>query len=276
MKKTWPDRFARWAGWYLPPAEAGEVTADYRELLAGDARTEEELERDLGRPRAAARMLVRPGPYRLWLGVFVLLAVCLALPGLSPLPGVHPVFWNNLFGWYYLSRPMALAGAVVALVWFRRKGHRGEKPPRALPVFLAVLLAWCALVLGFNWLWMHDPTGIWDIWGEVRRLIRMGPVPETISLLVAVADSSLEWIGGLGMVLVGLYALWKARTEDRRWAAVYILAMSVMLVCLSTLALLTSMDVVSGPVTWATFLPFFRTDAVIAVLGLAGTGAALC
>ena len=47
------SRLSRAARWYLPPAEAAEVLEDYREIVAG--RSEEELRRDLGTPRAAMR-----------------------------------------------------------------------------------------------------------------------------------------------------------------------------------------------------------------------------
>ena len=78
MRRDYFSRLSRAARWYLPPAEAAEVLEDYREIVAG--RSEEELRRDLGTPRAAMRQLAQPKAYRRWLMVFGVLAACLALP----------------------------------------------------------------------------------------------------------------------------------------------------------------------------------------------------
>ena len=53
MRRDYLSRLSRAARWYLPPAEAAEVLEDYREIVAG--RSEEELRRGLGTPRAAMR-----------------------------------------------------------------------------------------------------------------------------------------------------------------------------------------------------------------------------
>ena len=65
MRRDYLSRLSRAARWYLPPAEAAEVLEDYREIVAG--RSEEELRRDLGTPRAAMRQLAQPKAYRRWL-----------------------------------------------------------------------------------------------------------------------------------------------------------------------------------------------------------------
>ena len=58
MRRDYLSRLSRAARWYLPPAEAAEVLEDYREIVAG--RSEEELRRDLGTPRAAMRQPAAP------------------------------------------------------------------------------------------------------------------------------------------------------------------------------------------------------------------------
>jgi len=271
MKKSWLDRFAGAVRWYLPRPEADDVLSDYREMLDRDARSEAQLRSDLGKPRQAARMLVQPRPYLVWLGVFAVLALCLAVPGLSPLPGLGgPRFWDTLFGLYNLARLPALLGAVGAMVWFRWKGRKEERLPGAIPIFLAVMLFWCVLVLLFHWVWMHDPEKLANLLGQVPNLI--GPPGRMVPLMVVLTGEGLEWIGGFCMVLVGLYALVKARTEDRRWAAVYILAMTAMMVSLTVLALMVSMNI-NGPDLW--FLTF-QCCLCYAIVGLVGTGVALC
>ncbi|MCI9113213.1 MAG: hypothetical protein HFF96_02975 [Oscillibacter sp.] len=78
MRRDYFSRLSRAARWFLPPAEAAEVLEDYREIVAG--RSEEELRRDLGTPRAAMRQLAQPKAYRRWLAAFAGLTVCLLLP----------------------------------------------------------------------------------------------------------------------------------------------------------------------------------------------------
>lgn len=281
MKKSWLDRFSRSARWYLPRAEADEVIDDYREMLAGDVRSEEELCRDLGKPRSAVRLLVQPKLYRVWLGVFLMLSACLVLPGISPLPLVDYRLWRYLFDYLHFSRPLALLGVVGAVVWFRWKGHREKKLPKAICVFGAAILVYFVTIMAVNWAWMHDPGGFSEMWGQMPVYVlwvRIGPEGYTMSRAVHMLTDTLMWIGGLGMVLAGMYALVKARTEDRRWAGVYVLAMTAMLVSLSTLALMTSMDVSVAypPVIWQYFSSIFYTYTVIGAAGLVGTGVALC
>lgn len=272
MKKSWLDRFSRACRWYLPPEESREVIADYQDMLAGDGRTEEELCRDLGKPRQAVQPLVQPESYRTWLAVFALLAVCLALPGLSPLSGMVSRFWSLLFGRNPVSLPLALVGVAVAIACSRWEKRRAGKPPRGVLVLLVLLLVWLVAILAVNWVWMHNLEGFWGMWGQTPLNIlwvRIDPDGYTVAHCFRIL---LKWIGGPGMVLVGLFALLKARTEHRRWAAVYILAMTVMMVSLTTLALLTSIDL--GYADW--WVPTFRSCLCYAAVGLVATGAALC
>lgn len=74
---------------------------------------------------------------------------------------------------------------------------------------------------------------------------------------------------------IGVFALVKARMDDRRWAAVYVLAITAMLTALMVLR-------------WTTWIGFDLTDVeagfrlmltrcfLIAAMGLVGTGVALC
>ena len=80
---------------------------------------------------------------------------------------------------------------------------------------------------------------------------------------------------GTLLAFLGVYALVKARTEDRRWAAVYCLAMAVMLVSMESLAVFTAMDVrfLSTDNWWHAQMGYYFT---ILAVGAAGTGVALC
>lgn len=282
-QKSWLTRFSRAARWRLEAKEAEEVIADYREIVGGSLRTEEELIQDLGKPRDAVKPLVDPKAYRVWLAVFLALAACIVLPGTSPLPGGYYrwywLFVNRPFWVIQLGAVLLVLGAAGAVVWFRRKGSKSEKLPGAVPVLLAVLLVWLVLVLGASWMWLHDPLGFAEMWGKTPVYVlwvRIGPPGYTVYRSVSLLGGALEWAGGLGMTVIGIFALVKARTGDRRWTAVYVLAVTIMLVSLKQLAVLTDMSPHMPRGEWPVLLGYFYRWVTMAAVGLVGTGVALC
>ena len=62
-KKDYLTRLTQAARWQLPPKEAAEVAADYRDILAGDGRTEEALVQEVGTPWQAVRLGRPPKSY---------------------------------------------------------------------------------------------------------------------------------------------------------------------------------------------------------------------
>ena len=82
MKRDYFSRLSLWARWYLSKKEAAEVLEDYREII--DGRSEEELRRDIGRPKDAVCCLVQPAVYQRWLKVFAVLSVAVLIPAVSP------------------------------------------------------------------------------------------------------------------------------------------------------------------------------------------------
>ncbi len=275
MKKDHLTRLARWARWMLPPQEAEDVIADYRDILE-----DEELSRELGKLRDVIRPLADRHAYRTWLAVFVVLAACILIPAASPLPlGLYPV-WFALFspdGFLIPGVPMFLwfmiAGLALSLVWFRpRRGEAKTPLPRSIFIVLAVLLAVMGLVWWTFWqitLYLegalanpifHLPMGFW--WP-------LGRVYVGGNLLTF----SLEW-SAIPLAAVGMVGLVKARTRDRRWRAVYFLSLSAMMLAFAVLTLLTSMDVTSEPDTW--YIATRQICLTITALGLIGTGVSLC
>ena len=283
MKKDYMTRLERWARWALPRQEAEDVIADYRDIVGDPPRPEPELLQDLGRPRDVVRPLTQPRQYRTWLAVFAFTAACVLIPGLSPLPGMAKL-WAYCFyiihiGGVSPGEVIPFLGIPAAILWFRLRGRREGTLPRAVPVLLAVMAVWLAGVLAVNWLWMRDPLGFAGMLGETPvyvlfGLVRVGPPGYTMSRSVKILQDVYMW-GGFAMALVGVYALVKARTEDRRWAAVYTLAAMAMLVPISTLALMGSMEPLN-PMTAGWWPPYFRTWAIYAGVGVAGAGVALC
>lgn len=280
VKKNYMARLERWVRWMLPGQEGDDVIADYRDIVG--SRPYEELLRDVGRPRDVAAPLAPRRAYRIWLAVFAALAACLLIPGVSPLPGMW-MFWVYCFDLRFyeiqLGVVLAFLGMAGALVWFRWKGHKGTKLPRAVPILLIVLLVWIGAMLLVNWAWMQDPIAFAEMWGETPvyvlfGLVRIGPPGHTMPRSVSILYDVEMW-GGFAAALAGLLGLVKARTEDRRWIAVYVLGMAAMVVPFSALAFLSNMEL-ADPSSSNWWAPAFRTWVVYAGVGAVGAGIALC
>ena len=273
LKKDYMTRLERAARWRLPPREAGDVIADYREIVGDPPRPEEELLRDLGRPRDVIRPLVRPRQYRVWLAAFAVMAACIFIPGTSPLPGGSYFLWFNLFHTgipsFNFCRLFLIVGTAVSLVWFRpRREDPGTPLPRSIPIALAVLLVFMGLVWWLSWQLTLYPDGVFtnpifhlpmEFWWPLSDYYVGG------NLLAFL----LEWIA-LPLIVLGITALVKARTRDRRWRAVYILSLSAMMLAFCVLAMLTDMDFTAPPV-----FPL-QHSVEITLIGLVGAGVALC
>lgn len=274
MKKTYLERLGSWAHWMLPAPEAESVIMDHQDIVGTPPRPQAELLRDLGRPRDAVRRLIEPKEYRIWLAVFALLAACILIPGITAHGPLWPV-WDWCFyapavhigGIYFgLRGPLlAAAGLAAALVWFRRRGQKAGRMPKGVPVFLGLLAAWSIGVLWFDWLWMHDPEGF----------VRWVEQTAFTSALLPTLWRAHSWIlqyGGAAAALIGLWGLVKARLQDRRWAAVYVLALAAMLLTMEPLCLLMML---SSPQEGWYLLPL-GIDCAVFAAGAVGAGVLLC
>lgn len=281
MRQDYMARLERWARWMLPRQEADDVLGDYRDIVGDPPRSYEELLRDLGKPRDAIRPLAQEKPYRAWLAVFAVMAACALLLGLSPLPGgnrlwrllSNSVIWNDR-ALFTLGNVFPPLGMVVALVWFRWKGRKPGKLPRAVPILLAVAVVWIAGVLFTDWLWLNDPMGFSALLGEVPVRVLWVSLGWTRPLTVLLLGDALTWGGCLAMALLAVYALVKARTGDRRWAAVYVLALTAVLVSWQALTFMSDMSLDGAGPGWG--LSHFRIWTIQAAVGFVGAGVALC
>lgn len=277
MRKDYLSSLSRAARWCLPPAEAAEVLEDYRDLIEQEPRSEEALRRDLGSPWSAARQLVQPKAYRRWVAVFAVLAACVLLPAALPLLrelSVRAMFRFDAYGadwlWWFpglcdkvipFRTGLLLAGVALALVWFRR--GKGEDKCRTLPKGVMPLLLLLLMGMAFQWVnaWilLHEPVKIWEwLTSEIVKALRLAM---TLDMFV--------------MGFIGVFALVKARMTNRRWRAVYILALAGSILGMSVFALWTSMDISSITATgWQR--EFVIRYLGITVLGLVGTGVSLC
>ena len=279
MKKDYMTRLERAARWRLPPQEAEDVIADYREMVGDPPRSEEELLRDLGKPRDAVRPLTPKWPYRIWLAVFAFLSFCILSLGLSGV-GFGWRIWRLYFEGYldgtknYFSYVVVVTGAVVALMWFHQQGRKAARLPKAIPTLLAVLLVCCGGIILYCWGFSRDFYGFLDVWGTMPTPI--GPnagEPMSVSLFLPL---DVMLYGSAFLSLAGVVWLVKARTADRRWAAVYILALAAMLAALNIVALTHSMNPIPAQTPEEVFRQLMLESVWITAIGLVGAGVALC
>ena len=169
---------------------------------------------------------------------------------------------------------MPVLGAVTALVWFRRQGRKGARLPRAIPILLAVLLICCGGVMLYCWAFSRDFYGFLDAWGTMPALI--GPNPgEPISVSFYLPQDFMIY-GSLILSLAAVFWLVKARTGDRRWAAVYILAFTAILAALNVVAWIHSMDPTPFLTPEGVFRQMLLESAGITAAGLIFAGVSLC
>lgn len=284
MKKDYMTRLERAARWRLPRQEAEDVIADYRDIVGDPPRPEEELRREVGDPEQVIKLLVSPPrAYRIWQAAFGVMAFCILTLGFSGTAPGFP-FWELFFfrswrDWRLPCAPpcnaffIAALGAVTALVWFRWKGHKGERLPKAIPILLGVLSLWTGGILLVDWFAFRDPVSFSEALGKVPAII--GPRDRMVSLSSLIFGEALIW-SAAAMAVLGTFALIRARTRDRRWSAVYVLAMAALLVPLLTLDMFGSMDpyFVEFAENW--YLPYLGQYAATFIAGLLGAGVALC
>ena len=275
MKKDYMTRLERWARWMLPRQEAEDVLADYRDIVGTPPRPDDELLRELGRPRSVIRPLAQTKQYRAWLAVFAVMAVCILLLGISPTMLGYP-FWRLFFdGWseHPIGPVIAVLGAVTALVWFRWQGHKEGRLPKAIPILLVVFLVCIGAVLLFCWVCSRDFEAFLEAWGRMKLWI--GP-NEDASRSFYLSRMAMCY-GSPILACLGTYGLVKARMGDRRWAAVYVLATTAMLTALLVLSWTGRMDVTASVTTpEEEFRQMLLRCSGVAAVGLVGTGVALC
>ena len=169
----------------------------------------------------------------------------------------NEVYWNPIITPAYML--FLCLGVGLSLRNFRQNREKKGKLPRGIVLLLAILL------IGIAGVWFLGGLVLTESW-ELLNLI----VPTTNK---AQAMHLLLRLNIFAMALIALCSLVKARVDDHRWCAVYILGLSGVLLGLSFLLLLRITDLNGGP-GWQTAL--WLRYAFITILGLTGTGVALC
>jgi hypothetical protein len=217
-KQTYLTKFTRAARWYLSPPEAAEVTADYQSMLAESGDRDRDPSIEFGQPDRAAWLLREPMSYLRWLAAFAGMALCLLVPELLLLTGRFPR------PTYYLGALFVVGTAVALLSFRRRKTERSDLPRGLLPAILvlcAVLAAMCLTLLALSQ----------GVWFSRLPLEQYGPFAQLL----------LSLTGTVACVL-GLLGLIQARLSDQQWAALYIVSLTVLMICAIEMAQITRMD----------------------------------
>lgn len=261
-RQQYLKKFSRSARWRLSPLEAADAIGDYRELVHQEERDETKLVEELGDPIQAAWLLTDAKEYKRWWKIFAVLAFGLLLCAKWCFTGqswYYGIF--NLGNEWFPVLVMAV-GLVLSLVWFRRYGQKsGPISQRLLAVLAVVLLFGLGAVA---WIcYVCDP--------EVLRAITGMPYPQWQVRVL----TELLIDGGTVCALIALAGLVLARCYDRRWLALYALAVTISAMLCFTEFQFMSMDLSApGPDVMQVYL--FGRLIPIGIAGLIGTGVALC
>lgn len=262
-KEQYLKQFSRAVRWRLPPQESEEAIADYRELIFQEEREESRLVEELGTPVQAAHLLTDVKTYRRWLKIFAVLAGGLFLLVKWAWTAMIPFRLYGIETWWYPVWVMAV-GLPLSLYWFRRHGQKNGPLSRRQPPALAAVL-----VLGVGtlvWTWYLTGPEFLDFYAKAYP----SGVPWQIIL-----ERELLVEGGMACAMTALTGLVLAKCYDRRWLALYTLAVTVAAMFGFVEFCLVRMDISAGEPELFRAYVFARILPVGAV-GLIGTGVALC
>lgn len=263
-REQYLKKFSRAVRWRLPPRDAEEAIADYRELIFQTERDETKLVEELGDPVQAAHLLTDVRTYRRWLKVFAVLAFGLFLLvnwlWLARTFSYRFLYWEDV--WYPVL--VMAVGLPLSLYWFRRHGQKNGPLSRQLVLALAVMLAYGVLFAALTW-YIMSPEFL-AYYAEIY--------PHTIPWYVLLQRDMMS-MGGAACALIALVGLVLAKCCDRRWLALYVLGVTVAAMNGFVLFNLKGMDISApGPDVFQAYI--FARLLPIGAVGLIGTGVALC
>lgn len=262
MTKTkYLTRFSHIAKWRLSYQEADEVIEDYEGFFAQSSRSEHEVCLELGSPAAAVSTLGGHISYGYWLIAFSIQAISLLVPFFILLVKRPPL---SLFISQPVINPYAIqalvgSGFLTSLFFFRpRKNFTDKKLPKTI-IFSLEALFFVAITLGVL-------TTVFFV-----KLYSTDTFPAYSPQLPFMFSLS-----GTVFMTAGMWALVKSRMCDRRWRAVYILALTLLFICLSILDVLTCLDFTMKERAFHILMQELKFDAVFGGLGLLACGGSLC
>lgn len=262
-REQYLKKFSRAVRWRLPPQESEEAIADYRELIFQEERDEGKLVEELGGPVQAAHLLTDVKTYRRWLKIFAVLAFGLFLLAKWALTGMVTLSIFDVHEFWAPVWVMAV-GLPLSLYWFRRHGQKNGSLSRRLVAALAAVFLFGAVTLTWNW-YVMSPDFL-DFYAQTY--------PNRIPLHI-VLQRELLIEGGAACALIALVGLVLAKCYDRRWLALYTLALTAAAMCGFLEFNMLRMDLSFAILNSIQAYLFTRLIPIGAV-GLIGTGVALC
>lgn len=254
LNESYLKRLTLAARWFLPSKEADEMVEDYREMLA-EARGDES---SFAPPMQAVLEAAEKKQVVLWHLMLGLMLLC---------PFAAMGFFLRQEVWLEGQIPLSLLGAAVSLFFFGIGGKR--KLPR--PLLISVVGAGLAnggLVGGILYFvvrmdWRKIMVEAWP----------MGPAAVLVIRTVFVIA-----------FLASLLGLAVARLSDRRWRALYILGLSLLVICSYSLRYLWSMEAwsidIDGDLTFEYWPPVNGTfglyNIFFCLVGFFAAGVGLC
>lgn len=258
-KSEYIGHFSQNAKWKLSYQEAEEVIEDYEGFFSQSGRDEHDICLELGNPTAAVKALSSRMSYGYWLTIFSIQAIALFVPYFILLASNPPLS-------FILSHPdvnphiiltLAGFGVMVSLVFFRpQKKYLDKKIPKTIFFSLVVLFLF-AFILGIL------------VTVFFYQLYDTNTIP-FYSLLLP----SILFLSGTLFTAAGIWSLIKSRICDRRWRAVYILALTLLLITISIFDLLTSLDIKNN--IFHIVIQELQFDAVMGGIGILACGGSLC
>lgn len=264
-REQYLKKFSRAVRWRLPPQESEEAIADYRELVLEEERDESRLVEELGAPAQAAHLLTDVKSYRRWLAVFAVLAFGVFLMAKWCFTG-HSQF--DYFLWkthYWFPVWVLMTGMVLSQYWFRQYGQKSGPLSKRLILGLALVLVAGAVIMSWTW-HVTGPKFLEHIAAEAYA----GPFTRQAWRL-----GDLLRYGGCACALAAFVGLVLSKLYDRRWLALYALALTLAALFVIITFCIRSMDVTFfGADKLRTY--YFRRMVLVGIAGLIGTGVALC
>ena len=261
-KQQYLSQFSRTAQWRLGSADAAEAISDYRELVFQEERDESRLLEELGDPVHAAWLLTDRTAYRRWLAVFGVLVYGLFLLAKWDWTGWSRFRFSFAEPCWYPVWVMAV-GMVLSLYWFQRHGQKNGPISRRLVLALG-------LVLVFGMGMVAVTAYFFDV--EVLENIVLQSDKSIPTQVIVYRELIIEggWVGAL----IAFAGLVLAKCYDRRWLALYTLALTVAAICVFSQFVLTS---VNPEGTLEELRAYMMARMLpMGAAGLIGTGVALC
>lgn len=228
------------ARWLLPNEEAGSVIEDYREIL-GELSSPDEAGERFGKPWRAAWAVDRKSARR-WHLIFLVFSVLVFVPYLLILDGIYS----------FSASLLALAVlAISLLLWFGAGKPDFKALPKGIIVSFAVAALFLAVLCG----------SFFYLAGHI-----FNPLVRYLGTFLEVCVFIFSLFGVAGIVC--------ARMFDRRWRAVTVLSITVILTSVCFLELIRSMAPISDPV--AALEQVSRKCALISVCGVLVSGVFVC